>query len=387
MAYIGFGGAYNEDGMDIEATGPKVTVREVRCLFSTLTLNLNILPSSHTKTFLLQATQDHVDFVLQSTSLSLANSLRRAMLAEVPTVAIDQVQILSNTSVLPDEFIAHRLGLIPLDSRGCEPDMLFQRECDCGGDCERCAVILELACKCEREGTMMVFARDLIIVDARPNEYVGQPIIRDPKGNGPLIAKLRRGQELRVRCTAIKGIAKEHAKWAPTAAVGFEYDPNNKLRHVDYWYEENAKDEWPVDQRNANWESEDTAADAAFDPDATPGAFFFDVEGVGTLDPDQIVQEGIKVLQNKLALVIQGLGGGSDNDNNNTNANATNGAVGAGGATPFGAGGVQDQAYGGAGDHTSYGGYPAGGATAYGGGGATSYGTPYGAPGQNGYGY
>ncbi|ERF75792.1 hypothetical protein EPUS_01622 [Endocarpon pusillum Z07020] len=338
MAYIGFGGAYNEDGMDIEATGPKVTVRE--------------------------ATQDHVDFVLQSTSLSLANSLRRAMLAEVPTVSIDQVQILSNTSVLPDEFIAHRLGLIPLDSRGCEPDMLFQRECDCGGDCERCAVILELACKCEREGTMMVFARDLIIVDARPNEYVGQPIIRDPKGNGPLIAKLRRGQELRVRCTAIKGIAKEHAKWAPTAAVGFEYDPNNKLRHVDY-----------CGTRTGNPKTRQQTL------------LFFDVEGVGTLDPDQIVQEGIKVLQNKLALVIQGLGGGSDNDNNNTNTNATNGAVGAGGATPFGAGGVQDQAYGGAGDHTSYGGYPAGGATAYGGGGATSYGTPYGAPGQNGYGY
>ena len=321
-----------------------------------------------------KADRDRVDFVLQSTSLSLANSLRRAILAEVPTVSIDQVQILSNTSALPDEFIAHRLGLIPLESRDCEPDMLYQRECDCGGDCERCAVILELACKCEREGTMMVFARDLVIVEARANEYVGRPVIRDPNGNGPLIAKLRRGQELRVRCTAIKGIAKEHAKWAPTAAVGFEYDPLNKLRHVDYWYEENAKDEWPVDQKNASWESEDTAADAAFDPDATPGAFFFDVEGVGTLDPDQIVQEGIKVLQNKLAAVIQGLGGGAEE---------ANGDGAAGRATPF----AQEPAY--DGNQTSYGGYAAGASTTYGGvgGGATSYGTPYGAPGQNGYGY
>jgi DNA-directed RNA polymerase II subunit RPB3 len=317
------------------------------------------------------------------------------MLAEVPTVSIDQVQILSNTSVLPDEFIAHRLGLIPLDSRGCETDMLFSRECECGGDCERCAVILELACKCEKEGTMMVFARDLIIVGARANEHVGQPIIRDPKRNGPLIAKLRRGQELRLRCIAIKGIAKEHAKWAPTAAVGFEYDPLNRLRHVDYWYEENAKDEWPVDQRNASWESDDTAADAAFDPDAVPAAFFFDVEGVGTLDPDQIVQEGIKVLQNKLALVIQGLNGGADKENpTNGDANVNTGmgggaatiaAAAAGRATP---GFAQDpSAFGG--DRTSYGGYVGGAGTVYGGGGggATSYGTPYGAPGQNGYAY
>ncbi len=220
---------------------------------------------------------------------------------------------------------------------------------------------------------MMVFARDLVITDARANEYVGTPVIRDPNGNGPLIAKLRRGQELRLRCTAIKGIAKEHAKWAPTAAVGFEYDPLNKLRHVDYWYEESAKEEWPVDERNANWESEDTAADAAFDPDAQPGAFFFDVEGVGTLEPDSIVQEGIKVLQNKLAAIIQGLDGGAEKAHGDA----------AGRATPF----AQEPAY--DGNQTSYGGYAAGANTAYGagGGGATSYGTPYGAPGPNGYGY
>ena len=91
---------------------------------------------------------------------------------------------------------------------------------------------------------MKVYARDLLTMEPRANEWVGKPVITDAEGLGSVIAKLRQGQELRMTCIAKKGIAKEHAKWAPTAAVAFEYDPHNALHHVDYWYEENAAKEW-----------------------------------------------------------------------------------------------------------------------------------------------
>ena len=299
------------------------------------------------------------------------------MLAEIPTLSIDLVDITTNTSVLPDEFIAHRLGLIPLNSRDVSKDLVYSRDCDnCDSNCELCSVTLTLHAKAGEfyEGTMMVFARDLVVTTAnRRSLYLGTPVIRDPNGNGPLIAKLRKNQEIELTCIAKMGIAKEHAKWAPTAAVGFEYDPNNRLRHLYYWYENDAKEEWPVNEKNASWEGED-AADAVFDPEATPGAFFFDVEGVGTLEPDQIVQQGINVLQNKLADIIRGLGG-ADADGPN------------GGGGPAG---QDDDDYQPApaadGAFTNYGTNGAGGAYGGLGGGTTPYGaTPYGGNYANGY--
>ncbi|VAI30683.1 unnamed protein product [Triticum turgidum subsp. durum] len=97
---------------------------------------------------------EYAKFELKDTDASMANALRRVMIAEVPTVAIDLVEIESNSSVLNDEFIAHRLGLIPLTSSAAM-SMRFSRDCDaCDGDgsCEYCSVEFHLAARATDSG-------------------------------------------------------------------------------------------------------------------------------------------------------------------------------------------------------------------------------------------
>ncbi|VAI93339.1 unnamed protein product [Triticum turgidum subsp. durum] len=155
---------------------------------------------------------EYAKFELRDTDASVANALRRVMIAEVPTVAIDLVEIESNSSVLTDEFIAHRLGLIPLTSSAAMA-MRLSRDCDaCDGDgsCEYCSVEFHLAARATDSGqTLEVTAMDLRSTDPKVC-----PVDQ------------RRGQELRLRAIARKGIGKDHAKWSPAATVTFMYEPD-----------------------------------------------------------------------------------------------------------------------------------------------------------------
>lgn len=53
-------------------------------------------------------------FDLIGVDAPIANALRRTLISEVPTMAISTVYVANNTSILPDEVLAHRLGLIPI---------------------------------------------------------------------------------------------------------------------------------------------------------------------------------------------------------------------------------------------------------------------------------
>ena len=139
---------------------------------------------------------------LKGVPLQYANALRRVCLNGVPVFAIDTVDIIQNTSVLPDEGLAHRLGLIPLKTdlkRFNEPS-----KCDCQSEsgCSNCKVLLVLDSG-EAEESRSVLSSELSSEDETVK----------PTSDKIPIVQLAPGQQIKIECYARLGRGTEHAKW------------------------------------------------------------------------------------------------------------------------------------------------------------------------------
>ncbi len=159
------------------------------------------------KVRLIEKKDNRLVFVLDGSTPAFANTLRRIMVSEVPVLAIDSIEVSENTSVLFDEIIAHRMGLVPLDF---DPKKFnFTEDCACKGKgCPSCEVVFAL----EKTGPGIVHSSDL----KSANKSV-EPV--DPKF---VIAELLPEQKLKLDATARLGRGLKHAKWqAANATYGY----------------------------------------------------------------------------------------------------------------------------------------------------------------------
>ena len=131
-------------------------------------------------------------FLISGTSVSILNMYRRLIVNKVPTMAIDTVEIIENSSALYDDMLAHRLGLVVLKT---DLDACFIK------DNQRYTVDLTL----EVEGPCIVFAEQMKSKD---------PGVFPTHGKTPIV-KLLENQKLKFVATAATGEGKEHTKHSP----------------------------------------------------------------------------------------------------------------------------------------------------------------------------
>ncbi|RYH18303.1 hypothetical protein EON65_27335 [archaeon] len=184
---------------------------------------------------------DLLSFELTDTDVSMANSLRRIMMAEVPTLAIDVVNFEDNTSALQDEFLAHRLGLIPIRSKRPIKEWNYNYNCSCDGYCDLCAVRITLDCDFyqmtkhlsahEQDVAITITSRDMVVHSPYAEVVHFSSVEEEQQSHdrGIVIVKLGPGQRLKFEAIVKKGIAKEHAKWSPVATVALKHDAIVKL--------------------------------------------------------------------------------------------------------------------------------------------------------------
>ena len=146
--------------------------------------------------------ESRIEFFVDGISTSFANTIRRYSMTRVPVLAMDRITFYDNTSSLWDEYIAHRLGLMPIVTPEHMP--------------KNAEVIFSL----DEHGPKVVYAKDMKSSDAEIK------VAKDDL----IVITLGAGQHLRFESRAKLGTGEEHAKFqAGLVSYGIE---NGKTKFI-----------------------------------------------------------------------------------------------------------------------------------------------------------
>ncbi|OIR57554.1 MAG: DNA-directed RNA polymerase I and III subunit RPAC1, partial [Amphiamblys sp. WSBS2006] len=163
-----------------------------------------------------------LEFSLIGVDASLANGFRRVIMAETPTMAVETVFVRENTSQIPDEMLAHRLGLVPIQA---DPS-LFSFRSSQDAATEGDTLIFQLKKSCKDTARATVYSGDMEWVP-QGGQMEKMPAVGVVDGEIP-VARLAKGQCVDLELHCVKGIGKDHAKWSP-ATVSYRTRPKIEI--------------------------------------------------------------------------------------------------------------------------------------------------------------
>ena len=194
---------------------------------------------------------------IDSYPLDLVNGIRRYAMSEVPTLAIEDVVIIENSSLVYDEVIAHRLGLIPLRT----PKKYLE-----AGQAQLMFVLDASA----DNATRTVYSGDLVSVEDKEVRPISNEI--------PII-KLAPKQNVKLEAYARLGKGKQHSKYSPTSKSVSGGELKVKNRYACTFCEECLK----VDRESIQISEE-------------PNSYILSIESIGQLEAKDIVLESVNLM-------------------------------------------------------------------------------------------
>lgn len=268
--------------------------------------------------------EDFIELYLSGVPLYIVNSIRRTIISEVPSMAISTVIFTLNRSMFYDEYVAHRLGLIPLTSEAALNKYKSPEECSESEEASLfppdCFVKLDLDVSNNDGDLRTIYSRDLKSSD---------PEVRPVYDDIPVLI-LGEGHQVKLEAYARLGRGKEHYKWSPVSAAAIKYVPEisidrsrcysgcrkcievcprNVFKATNVGVEVN---EASVLNCNLCHLCEKVCPSEAITLKTRENEYILRIESTGSLSPKRILLESIKILEGKVSelgkkLEIQGV--------------------------------------------------------------------------------
>ena len=244
---------------------------------------------------------------LRNINVSFVNALRRIILSEVETVGFNtddyinsDLKIKENTTSAHNEFILHRLGLIPIHIKNIEsfnPNKL------------------KFSLKKENIGTVPinVTSGDFIVTDTETGEVKNTddyfPVNPLTKSHITIITLKpnpnNKGEKIHVEGFCSKSNGKQNARYSPVCQASFKNkrDPEKVTQALEDYMEKNSqKEDTQKKLKSIALDFELGHADRYFFTDENNEANQFEmtIESIGVFEPEEILYKALKVLKNKL---------------------------------------------------------------------------------------
>ncbi|KAI5168083.1 DNA-directed RNA polymerases I and III subunit RPAC1 [Nematocida sp. AWRm79] len=232
---------------------------------------------------------------------SVLNAIRRTIISDVPTVAIHWVYIRENETVMADEILSHRLGLIPIIADAEDFERVVKTpELDPFTELtDKNSIQMKLVITNNTDKILTVRSNDIKIL-SKTNAAIKQNVI---------ITRLVPGKKIECRLFAIIGTGREHSKWMPTSVCYYrtikklEMKDPSKAAEIQKYF----RDGFSVRNGQAIVDEDKLLVNMDIEKKypneikihTENDSFLFEIEGI-TASPKTILKKGIRIIKDKL---------------------------------------------------------------------------------------